>query len=138
MNIIPGLTRTVVEAHTANGSLERGEAYVRKGAVRDVRRVGVATIEAQVQGGQAAPYIVRVAHDEAGIAEVQCSCPFHAGHWCKHIAAALLTCLEQEAPLETDVAALLNGMDRAALVALIEALASDEPALVERIEAYRS
>mgnify|MGYP001262129649 CR=1 FL=1 len=74
-------------------SIERGEQYFARGAVRPLRVRGQ-VLEADVEGSMYEPYRVRVTFDEAGVVEAACSCPYEWSGWCKHIVAALLAYLD--------------------------------------------
>lgn len=132
---IPGLDRSVIKENTAGGSYERGEVYVRNGAVNVVKHVE-GEIEARVEGSQYLPYTVHIEYDDGGVGAVNCTCPYHEGTWCKHIAATLMTVLERGADPESadSVRALLLNLDREALVTLVERLVEHDPALADRIE----
>lgn len=131
---IPGLDESVIQSNTAEGSFERGQRYVQKGAVVDMQQKE-RKITARVKGSQPAPYTVDVHYDEDGITDVSCTCPFHEGAWCKHIVAALLTILERSEEGEPAVTALLEGLDREALVYLVERLVAQNSDLEEQVRA---
>ena len=131
---LPGLTAASLRRQAAPDSFQRGEAYFKEGAVVSLKRKGPGQVEAHVKGGQYVPYAVRIRHDDAGITDVQCTCPYHAGRWCKHIVAALLACLHPAGRTQPPVAALLDGLDRAALVRLLERLAERRPEWLDLIE----
>jgi uncharacterized Zn finger protein len=93
---VPGLSVQFVHDHAAEGSFDRGLNYQRSGAVVSLKRTSDATIDALVKGSQYAPYSVRIRHSPHEITSVECSCPYFAGAWCKHVVAALLACLAAE------------------------------------------
>ena len=101
-----------------------------------VKPKGEQQIEALVKGGDLVPYTVRIGYEQARIVYVECTCPYHAGSWCKHTVAVLLTCLHGTAPQDPDtrMEALLDGLDREALVGLIKQLAAQDPMLMDRLE----
>lgn len=127
---IPGLDTSVIQANTAEGSFERGEEYFRDGAVMDLERRERA-ITARVKGHQPAPYTVNVHYDDEGITEVECTCPFHKGTWCRHIVAALLAVLDRAAEDEPAVTEVLETLERDALVRLVERLVAQNPELAD-------
>ena len=90
---VPGLSRSFIHEHAAEGSFDRGLNYQRSGAVVSLTRTSDATVDALVKGSQYAPYSVRIRHSAEEITSVECSCPYFAGAWCKHVVAALLACL---------------------------------------------
>ncbi len=93
---VPGLSVEFIHHHAAEGSFDRGLNYQRSGAVVSLKRTSDATIDALVKGSQYAPYSVRIRHSPEEITSVECSCPYFAGAWCKHVVAALLDCLAAE------------------------------------------
>jgi uncharacterized Zn finger protein len=93
---VPGLSASFIHDHAAEGSFDRGRSYERSGAVVSLKRTSDATIDALVKGSQYAPYAVRIRHSPTEITSVECSCPYFAGAWCKHVVAALLACLAEE------------------------------------------
>jgi uncharacterized Zn finger protein len=138
---IPNLSRSVIQQHTTGGSFERGEQYRADGSIRSVKQTDEHTIKAQVQGSDVHPYLVTITFDETGIQKVTCTCPYHEGSWCKHIAAVLLEVLETDSvPTEepAQVADLIDELDRPALVTLIERLVEHDPDLLDQIERERS
>ncbi len=134
--MIPGLSEAFIRQHCALQSFSRGQDYLRSGAVRSLDRRGQ-EVQARVEGSSYEPYLVRVAFDAGGLTEAFCTCPYDWGGWCKHIVAVLLACLRdtdqinEHPPLE----ALLEELDRAALIALMRDLAAHEPRLFDFIEA---
>ena len=116
-------------------SFARGEDYYRQGAVLSLTLRG-GVLRADVAGSEFAPYEVRVAFDEAGIAEAVCGCPYEWGGWCKHIVAALLASTHEpgsvrELPALEEV---LSGLDRDQLQELLLKLAERDPSMAEVIE----
>ncbi|MBT8399659.1 MAG: SWIM zinc finger family protein [Rhodothermia bacterium] len=126
---IPGLTASSIESYAAEGSYERGREYVDSGAVISVRRTGPGHVEAHVKGGHMMPYTVVVRHDDQGVSEVECSCPYFAGGWCKHIVAVLLAYLDGEYDLEGSelLVRLMQGLSRDEVVSLLQSVAQDHP-----------
>ena len=93
---VPGLSHSFIHDHAAEGSFDRGLNYERSGAVVSLKRTSDATIDAMVKGSQYAPYSVRIRHSPEEITSVECTCPYFAGAWCKHVVAALLACLAED------------------------------------------
>ena len=93
------LREGLIRKHSARDSFQRGQQYYRAGAVRLlVRRGGV--IEAEVDGSKPWPYHVRISFDAGGVTSAACICPYDWGGWCKHVVAALLTCLHEPSAIE--------------------------------------
>lgn len=117
----------------------RGLAYWEDGLVVEVVRRGD-VLSALVAGSEEEPYMVEVRLEEANeaepVAEARCTCPYEWEGWCKHVVAALLEAVHtpedvEERPLLTDT---LGRLKRDRLVALLLALAEEQPALIAEIE----
>ena len=137
---IPNLEKATIQENTAGGSYERGEKYAEEDRVRSIRQIGEHEVEARVKGQQYLPYTVHIEFDEEGITEVECTCPYHAGTWCKHVAATLIVAVDGSVPKATrpSVADLVGDLDREELVELITRLAEYDPDLVDQIKAERT
>jgi uncharacterized Zn finger protein len=128
------LTEADLRKHTAGGSFERGERYFEDGAVRKMN-VHSGELEAYVQGSAPNPYVATVQFGSGGVQEARCTCPYHEGSWCKHIAAALLAHLREHDEREQQpLRALIGDRSRDELVALIERLAERDPRVREWVE----
>lgn len=137
----PSLTEDDIQAHTAGGSFKRGRQYLEDGAVQSLKQTDEHTLKAKVQGSDVHPYVVSIQFDADHVTDVECTCPYHSGTWCKHIVATLLKALSEEDVPKTDsfaVVDLVAGMDRDDLVALIERLVEHDPRLVDQIERERA
>lgn len=138
---VPLLTEDEIREHTAGGSFERGRQYLEDGAVQSVTQTDDHTLKAKVQGSDVHPYLVTVQFDADEITEVQCTCPYYEGSWCKHIVAVLLKVIEGEPLPQSDPAAvadLIEDLDRNDLVALVERLVEHNPGLLDQIERERA
>lgn len=138
---VPSLTRDDIEAHTAGGSFERGRQYLQDGAVQSVQQTDDHTLQAKVQGSDVHPYLVTIQFDADRITDVQCTCPYYEGSWCKHVVATLLKMLNDDEVPKSEPAAvadLVEDLDRAGLISLIERLAEYDPGLVDQIERERA
>ncbi|MFP4228114.1 MAG: SWIM zinc finger domain-containing protein [Salinivenus sp.] len=134
---LPPLSKEDIRKHTAGGSFERGQEYFSGGAVRSLEQTGEHTLRAKVQGSDVHPYLVSIRFNAEEVTNVRCTCPYHGGSWCKHIVAALLKALSvDEVPLgePATVADLTEGLDRKALVSLIERLVEHDPRLIDQLE----
>ncbi len=133
---MPDFSEILVQRHSSPESFRRGQEYYRQGSVTSLLRRG-RELRAEVAGSQFAPYDVRVVFDEAGIIEASsCSCPYDWGGLCKHIVAALLSCVHEpesvrELPALEEVLAKL---EREELEDLLLKLAERDPSLTEIIE----
>jgi len=137
----PSLTEDDIQNHTGGGSFERGRQYLENGAVQSLKQTDEHILKAKVQGTDVHPYLVTVEFDTDRIADVECTCPYHSGTWCKHIVAILLKVLQEDDVPKTEPGAvpeLVDGMDRDDLVVLIERLVEHDPRLVDQIERERA
>lgn len=138
---LPPISRTTIKEHTTGGSFERGKQYLVDDAVRSIKQTDDHTLKAQVQGGDVHPYLVTIQFDADDIQSVKCTCPYYEGSWCKHIVAVLLKLLEEDevpATKPAEVAELVEELDRASLVSLIERLVEHDPELLEQIKRERA
>jgi uncharacterized Zn finger protein len=138
-NARPDLTEAAIRERTAGGSFERGERYFENDAVKRVTvHPDDGELKAQVQGSETLPYTVTVAYtEEGGVEEAECTCPYHAGSWCKHIVATLLAYLRNRQEHTSRLASLLDDLDRDQLASLVERLAERDERVVGWIEEER-
>jgi len=137
----PSFTRSRIQEETSKGSFERGEQYLANGAVHSIKQTADQILKGQVQGSDVHPYVVTVRFDADDIREVKCTCPFFEGSWCKHIVAVLLKTLDEDpVPAEdaVEVRELVNELDRATLISLIDRLAEHDPELIDQIKRERA
>jgi uncharacterized Zn finger protein len=131
----PNLSVTDIQAWVGSRSFSRGQSYFRQGAIFEPRRQGM-TLKARCLGSSAPSYWVEVTLDDEGIVEAECSCPVGAGGHCKHVAALLLTWLDdpqafhESANLETD----LEQRSKPELIALIRQMLKRYPDLEYLLE----
>lgn len=140
MAVLP-LTEDELQDHTAGGSFKRGRKYLEDGAVQSIEQTDDHTLKARVQGSDVHPYLVTVQYDANHITEVQCTCPYYEGSWCKHVVATLLKVLSEDAVPTSEPAAvadLVENLERDDLISLVERLVEEEPHLLDRIEQERA
>jgi uncharacterized Zn finger protein len=132
---LPDLTETTIQQRASEESYQRGREYFQQGAVTSLILRGVA-LQAEVEGSEALPYIVRCVFDANGAITATCTCPYDWGGWCKHIVATCLARIHQPEMIEQHPAldTLLTGLGREQLQALLLKLAEREPSLVDMIE----
>jgi len=135
MTSLPKFTEAFIRQNASTQSFERGREYYRSGSVAALEQRGH-QISAEVEGSQYEPYIVRITFDEAGITDIDCSCPYDWGGYCKHIVAVLLTLLHQPQNIETraPLAETLAPLGRDQLNQLILEVARHHPELADEIE----
>jgi uncharacterized Zn finger protein len=129
------LTEDVVRELSTKQSFARGLNLYRSGAISDIYRQGDA-IYGECEGSSAPYYNVAAVIAGGVVTEATCNCPYDFGGLCKHIIALLLTYIHDPKQFEErlPVRDLVKDLDRAALVSLLERLASADPDLYDRIE----
>jgi len=132
---IPSLTESTIRQRTTAESFRRGQDYCQRGAVVSLVERGN-VLQAEVEGSQYEPYQVRVTFDAGGLTSAICTCPYEGGGWCKHVVAALLTCLDEPEAVEArpPLEEMLAGLERDQLQALLLDLAERVPELVDGVE----
>jgi len=133
---LPQITETIIRQHASAESFQRGRDYFQQGAVLSLVQRGT-TLQAEVEGSEALPYIVRCTFATDGTITATCTCAYDWGGWCKHIVATCLAALhrpdmiEERLPLEK----LLAGLNRDQLQSLLLKLVEREASLIDHIEA---
>ena len=129
----------MIRAGAAPESLRRGEEYYREGAVSNTALQGT-LLSGECSGTYAPYYRVQVELDEAGIAEISCTCLYEYGGYCKHIAALLLAYLHRPKSfaVREALADLLADLDHNDLIAILTKIMQGQPDLYDRIEALIS
>lgn len=126
-------TDATIRAWVGDQSFSRGQGYYRQHAITNPRRQGD-TLKAHCFGSAPQPYRVEVTLGEDRIVSDRCSCPI--GSHCKHGAALLLTWVN-DADAFTVVEELAAGLDRlskADLVALVTKMVDRHPDLEQLLE----
>ncbi len=124
----PKLSVKDIQAWVGAASFNKAQSYFHQGAILEPRRQGM-TLKARCLGSSAPSYRVQVLIDDDGIAEADCSCPVGGGGRCKHVAALLLTWLDdpeafhESANLET----VLEHHSKPELIALIRRMLQRYP-----------
>jgi uncharacterized Zn finger protein len=93
------LTKQMIQELCGAAAYMRGEAYLRSGQVISVKReVSGAGYKALVKGNQQNRYQVEIEVDEGGEVGASCECVAYSPlSYCKHIAAVLLTLVDERA-----------------------------------------
>ena len=133
---LPKLTESMIRAGASPESFQRGRDYFESGAISNAS-IQESTLLAECAGTSAPYYQVRVELDGAGIRDVECTCPYDWGGWCKHIVALLLTYVHdrQQFAVRAQPAELLGGLGRDELAALLGKLMREQPGLYDRVAA---
>ncbi len=132
---IPKLSETTLRLNANPKSFQRGKAYYESGAVTSITQRGN-TLQSEVEGNEPEPYRVSLNFDEGGLTSTHCTCPYSFEGWCKHIVATLLACLHQPEGIEQrpTLEQRLAQLDLPQTHRLVQALAAEQPALLDRID----
>lgn len=88
------LTTNTLRHWVGDESFRRGERYYRDGMIIHTRRTGT-SLKAESHGSGGNLYRVLATVEDGQIVSADCSCPVGDGGHCKHVAAVLLTWLNQ-------------------------------------------
>ena len=130
MSTVPNITEADVRRWVSSASFRRAQGYVNRNAIYQGRRIGD-TLKACSLGSRLASYEVEVTLDVDGIAWADCSCPVGDGGHCKHVAALLLTWLDDPDafPGIEDLDTALGRHTKEELIALIRSMVTRHPDL---------
>lgn len=109
------ISEATIQERASPQSFERGERYFRNGAIFGTVKRG-SSIEAQYQGSDYEPYLVKATITGNQISQTSCTCPYDWGGDCKHVVALLLTWLHEPEQFE----------ERAPIVEGLQAKSKDE------------
>ena len=131
----PSLTHTDIQRWVGPASFQKGMSYFSHGAIYE-SRLEEQTLKARCRGSQASSYNLQGTFGPAGIATSNCSCPVGAGGRCKHVAALLLTWVDDPTSLKEidDLVAALEKRSKAELIALIQLMIQRKPDLEMLLE----
>lgn len=129
----PIISHAEIKKRVGAVSFQRGMNYFNQGAIIDPRLQGQ-TINAGCFGSKNAIYRLQVTFGPSGIIAAKCSCPVGTDGSCKHIAALLLTWVENPKTfLEVEnLSQALEKRTKAELIEIIQQMIRREPDL-ERI-----
>ena len=135
-NPIPTVNEGAISDWVSSRSFQRGRSYFKRGAILEPRRQDN-TLKAWCQGSRPQPYRLWVAYGTQGIKEADCSCPVGGGGRCKHVAALLLTWLDDpDSFREVEELGLnLERRSKAELIVLIKQMVEAHPAFESLLEA---
>jgi uncharacterized Zn finger protein len=127
------LTEDTIRQYVGAESFRRGEHYFRDGMIFNVRRTD-AMLKADCHGLGGNIYRVHATVADGTVADADCSCPV-GGH-CKHIAALLLTWLNQPNDFRKtqDTNAALEQRSKEELIALVKQMLLRAPDLESLLE----
>ena len=135
-NPIPTVNEGAISDWVGSRSFQRGRSYFKRGDILEPRRQDN-TLKAWCQGSRPQPYRLWVAFGTEGIKEADCSCPVGGGGRCKHVAALLLTWLDDPDSCR-EVEELDSNLERRSkveLIALIKQMVEAHPAFEALLEA---
>lgn len=133
--MIPKLSESTIRHHAIAQSFGRGQSYYRAGSVHSLIQRGDRLL-ARVEGSEVNDYQVDVHFDQGGVTRASCTCPYDYEGWCKHIVAALLTCLHQPDRIEQrpELVTLLASLNREQLQTIVQNLANEQPEWMDAVE----
>lgn len=133
--VIPKLSESTLHHHAIAQSFERGQAYYRAGSVHSLIQRGDRLL-VRVEGSEVDDYQVDVQFNQGGITRATCTCPYDYEGWCKHIVAALLTCLHQPDRIEQrpELATLLAALNCEQLQTIVQNLADEQLEWMDAVE----
>jgi uncharacterized Zn finger protein len=126
---IPSISQADIERWVGSASFQKGQTYYHRGMIFKAHVKGQ-TIQARCHGAQAVSYQVQATLGPQQIQSADCSCPVGAGGRCKHVAALLLTWLnDPDRFQESESLAALEKRSKAELIAIIRLMLEREPDL---------
>lgn len=131
----PDLSVEDIQAWVGQASYRKGDSYFHQGAIIEPRQQGM-TLKAHCLGSSAPSYRLQATLDEDGVAEANCSCPVGDGGHCKHVAALLLTWLNNPEAFEenADLDTTLEQRSKPELIVLIRQMLQRYPELEYLLE----
>ena len=131
----PDLTMEDIQAWVGLVSYRKGDTYFHHGAIIEPRQQGM-MLKAHCLGSSSPSYRVQATLDEDGVAEANCSCPVGDGGHCKHVAALLLTWLNNPEAFEenADLDTTLEQRSKPELIVLIRQMLQRYPELEYLLE----
>jgi uncharacterized Zn finger protein len=127
------LTESAIRSYASDQSFERGREYYQSGAIYNAVRQGN-TLLAECVGTDT--YHLRIELNEDNIQFANCTCPYEFGGYCKHLVALLLNYIHKpgEFSERKSIPALLENIDKAALVTILTKLVDRNPELYTWLE----
>ena len=129
------LTTHAIRQWVGDESFRRGERYYRDGMIIHARRTGTA-LKAESHGSGGNLYRVQATVADDQIVSADCSCPVGDGGHCKHVAALLLTWLNQPDDFQEveDTNTALERRSKEELMALVKQMLLRAPELESLLE----
>ncbi len=126
---------TTIQHNATTQSFTRGESYYQAEAVAAVTQRGN-MLQAEVEGTEPIPYRVTVQFEAENITAARCTCSYSLEGWCKHIVAALLTCIHQPETIETrpSLEQLLDRLNLNQAKQVFRELIAEHPDLIDDLD----
>jgi uncharacterized Zn finger protein len=133
------LTEEIIRQRANAQSYQKGRDYYASGSIFNPSwqsTPGGVALMAHCEGNSAPSYQLRAELDSGGVQIASCTCPYDRGGDCKHIVALLLTYLHRPEKFseQKSLDELLVGLEKDALLGLINRLAQNDPDLYDEIE----
>ena len=134
---ISHLSLEMIREYATDKSWLRGKEYYDMSFVREVYQRGE-LITAEVLGSQAKPYLVTIDFPQDQFISANCNCPYDWGGYCKHIVAALLSCLYEPHQIKSrqSLEQILDRLNGIQTQNLIQQLVAEKPELINDIEHF--
>ena len=134
---ISQLTSEIIRDYATEKSWLRGKEYYDMSFVGQVYQRGN-LITAEVLGSQAKPYMVVIDFQPDQFISADCNCPYDWGGYCKHIVAALLSCLHELHQIQSrqSLEQILDRLNDIQTQDLIQQLVATKPELINDIEHF--
>ena len=132
---IPQLNLELIRQCATDRSWLRGKEYYDNACVRQIYRRGE-LITAEVLGNDVRPYRVKIDFRQNESILAECNCPYNWGGYCKHVVAALLTCLHEPEKIQPrpSLEQILDRLNEIQTQNLIQELVTNKPQLLDDIE----
>ncbi|MES0488914.1 MAG: SWIM zinc finger family protein [Leptospirales bacterium] len=131
------LSENYIRGWCGDKSYSRGKTYFRNNAIYDCSIIKN-RIEAKCEGSYEDSYELWIEMNETGIAVSKCSCPVGYDGDCKHIAALLLSWLNesQDFGSQLNLASDLQSKSKEELIDFIQRMANDSESTKELVKAF--
>jgi len=129
------IDRNTIQRNATTQSFTRGESYYQAEAVAAVTQRGN-MLQAEVEGTEPISYRVTVQFEAEDITTARCTCSYSLEGWCKHIVAALLTCVHQPETIETrpSLEQLLDRLNLNQAKQVFRELVTEHPDLIDDLD----
>jgi hypothetical protein len=139
MSEFPQLTEADIRNWVGERSFERGRAYFLQGAILWPTRQGT-SLKATCMGSTPEDYRLFAELSPGGIRKAECSCPVGSGGHCKHVAALLLTWLDNPGSFVEveELDKVVEPLSKEELADLVLKMVASEPDLEAMVRLHAS